>query len=391
MGFRWVSGGWQGGIFIPSGLFGKLADGLKDFFPAGAGGLLSAQFQAALAGGLRHVVSQVGLVGHFGGVVDEIPLVVAEPACLAMVYHLPPAAAVVHDEDAAGGHGLEADAGPVLGGIGGLEDDLAVAVEVLLGDFRLVAGGAYPGVGGADFIPALVAEAEEEAALENGGYKVFIDMECVPGEFIRVLPGDASAAEPLIRAVGDVGEGVVMEVGPEGHEADGGVSVEGPQQGHVVLPDFFVLVEEEGDLAVFHEFFFSGEEPGHAVDEDGFFGPLADLGQVFQEFGVAEAQDGVIRLQHGPVAGGVDDDAQLDHFQVEAFVAVAVAGGDEVDFHSHFSPKEDLMVEFRSGSAVQGGEAVDKEAFQGGVHSVSGYKTDFFFIPYAFVWTMGKI
>ena len=57
----------------------------------------------------------------------------------------------------------------------------------------------------------------------------------------------------------------------------------------------------------------------------------------------------------------VNHHAALDHLFVEWFVAIARVGGDEVDIDTELSPKDDLVVQFGRGTAVQAGEAVDKQ------------------------------
>ena len=86
---------------------------------------------------------------------------------------------------------------------------------------------------------------------------------------------------------------------------------------------------------------------------------MADGGEVFQVFAVAESDDGIPFFQGGPVVGSVDVNAQPHHFQVEGFVLEAVVGGDDVDVNVHVFPDQYLVVEFSSGSAVEAGEAVD--------------------------------
>lgn len=289
---------------------------------------------------------------------------VAEPAGLAVLDHLPPAAAVVYDEDTAAGHGFQADAGPVFRGVGGLEDDVAVAVEGLLADFGLVAGGANPGERLADLCGATSVEAEEEAFLGLGGDEVFVDAEGVAGEFVRVLAGDTSAAEGVLRALSDVGEVVLVEVGAEGVEGDAGVVVEGLEDGHVFLADGLVLVKEHGNLAVGHGLLFLFKEPGHAVDEDGAAGALADVGEVVEEFLVAESEYGVAGADDVPVEGGMDMDAQPEEVGQEGLVP-DIVGGDEVDFPFHGDPGKDLMMELRARAAVQGGEAENQNSGYG--------------------------
>ena len=232
-------------------------------------------------------------------------------------------------------------------------------VEVLLAHLPLVACRAYPAIGLSDFLPAPLVEAQKQAPLEEGGDEVFVDVERVGGEFVRVLAGDAPAAEVFPAPLGDEGEGVVVEVGLEGEEGDGRIVVAALEQRHVFLPDFFVLVEEHGNHALLHEFLFLVEEPGHAVDEDGAFGVLANGWHVFQVFAVAESDDGIPFFQDGPIVGSVDMDAQPDHVQVEGFVLEAVVGGDDMDVNVHVFPDQNLVVEFGSGSAVEAGEAVN--------------------------------
>lgn len=346
------------------GLFRQVVDGFQDGLPTGGGGRKAADVFQTLACGLRHVVPQMGFIGHFGGVVDEVSLVVAEPAGPAVLYHLLPAAAVVHDEDAAAGHGFQADAGPIFRGVCGLEDDLTVLVEVLLGDFHLVACGPDPVVGLAYFFGAAFVKAEEEAFLGFGGDEVFIDAEGIAGEFIRVLAGDAAAAEVLRGALADEGEVVMVEVGAEGVEGDAGIVIEGAQDGHVFLPDGLVLVQEHGDLSAGHGFLFLFKEPGHAVDKDRPAGAAADVREVVQEFLVAEAKDGVAGLDGGPVAGGMDVDAPAEHIRQKGLMP-DIVGGDDVDFPAHGEPGNDLVVEFRACSAIEGGEAEDEDSGNG--------------------------
>ena len=284
---------------------------------------------------------------------------VAQPSGFAVLHHLAPTSAVVHHQYASAGHRFKAHSRPVFRRVRGLKHYFTVLVEVLLAHLPLVARRAYPPVGLSDFLPAPLVEAQKQATLEERGDEVFVDVERVGGEFVRVLPGDAPAAEVFPASLGDEGEGVVVEVGLEGEEGDGRIVVAALEQGHVFLADFFVLVEEHGNHALLHEFLFLVEEPGHAVDEDGAPGFLADGGEVFQVFAVAESDDGIAFFQNGPVVGSVDMDAQPDHVQIEDFVLEAVVGGDDVDVNVHVFPDQDLVVEFGSRSAVEAGEAVD--------------------------------
>ena len=237
-------------------------------------------------------------------------------------------------------------------------------VEVLLGDFPLVLCGPDPVVGLAYFFCAASVKAEEEAFLGFGGDEVFIDAEGVAGEFVRVLAGDAAAAEVLRRALADEGEVVMVEVGAEGVEGDAGIIVKGAQDGHVFLPDGLVLIQEHGDLSAGHGFLFLFKEPGHAVDKDRPAGAAADVREVVQEFLVAEAKDGVAGLDGGPVAGGMDVDAPAEHIRQKGLMP-DIVGGDDVDFPAHGEPGNDLVVEFRACAAVEGGEAEDEDSGNG--------------------------
>lgn len=177
--------GFHDGCFLGCRL---VFDGVEDFAPAFEGWAQTAEGEGVLAGGFGHVVAHGGFVGHFACVVDEVLGAVAEPACLPVLDHLTPTAAVVDDEDAAAGHGLEADAGPVFRGVHGLEDDVAVFVEVLLGDDAVVGGKFDPGLGFADFLRASFSEAEEEAGFGFGGDEVLVSVQGEAGVFFRVLP-----------------------------------------------------------------------------------------------------------------------------------------------------------------------------------------------------------
>lgn len=74
------------------------------------------------------------------------------------------------------------------------------------------------------------------------------------------------------------------------------------------------LVEVEVDQAFFLGFDLGGEVPGHAVDERGRFGVLANLWQLFEEVAVAEG-DAVHTGKRCPVSGRVADATAL--FEVE--------------------------------------------------------------------------
>ena len=161
-----------------------------------------------------------------------------------------------------------------------------------------------------------------------------------------------------------------MEVRLERHESNGGVVVAALEQGHVLLPDFLVLVKEHGNEPLLHEFLFLVEKPSHAVDKDGAFGALANGWHVFQEFSVAESDDGIPFLQDCPIIGSVDMDAQTDHFQIKGFIFKSSVGGDDMDVNTHVEPDQNLVVEFGSRAPVETGEPVDIDLFQCGAHEI---------------------
>lgn len=131
---------------------------------------------------------------------------VAQPSGFAVLHHLAPTSAVVHHQHAAAGHRLKAHSRPVFRRVRGLKHYFTVLVEVLLAHLPLVARRAYPPVGFSDFLPAPLVEAQKQATLEEGGDEVFVDVERVGGEFVRVLPGDAPAAEVFPASLGDEGK-----------------------------------------------------------------------------------------------------------------------------------------------------------------------------------------
>jgi hypothetical protein len=55
----------------------------------------------------------------------------------------------------------------------------------------------------------------------------------------------------------------------------------------------------------------------------------------------------------------VHDDAQGNHFVVKR-LPVVIPGRDEMDFHAHLAPDNDLVVKFRSRSSVEAREPVDE-------------------------------
>ena len=345
-------------------LFGKLLYFFEGFGPAGNGCVHSSEQEAAFSGCGGHVVAQVGFVCHFAGVVDEVLRCFAEPPRFAVLDKPLPASSVIDDEYAAAGHGFEADARPVFMRVCGLQDDAAVPVEILLAERTVVSDGSYPWKWFADFLFAAFVEAEEDGSFRPGGDEVFVDVQGEAGEFVGVLAGDAAAAEYVVGAFFDVGEVVVVEVGSEGVEDGLAVRVEPPQNGHVLLAYIFILVEEHGDFVVEHGFLFAREEPGHAVDEDGSVRLFFDVREALEEGGIAESEDGVTRRNVAPVIRCMDADSPGEHFPVHGVVGRDAAGGDEMDFHSHVEPEDDLMVEFRSGSTVESGESVDVEFFE---------------------------
>ena len=56
---------------------------------------------------------------------------------------------------------------------------------------------------------------------------------------------------------------------------------------------------------------------------------------------------------------GVHDDAQGNHLVVKR-LPVVIPGRDEMDFHAHFAPDNDLVMKFRSRSSVEAREPVDE-------------------------------
>lgn len=230
---------------------------------------------------------------HERSAADEVPWGVAEPAGFAVVYHLTPAAAVVHDEDAAAGHGLKADTGPVFRGVGGLQDDVALAVEVCDGEVFMALGCPDPGGRGAGFFFHLVAVAQEDAFFRQGGGEGFIDGYCLSGVFLTVHAGDVAAGEGVCAALFKEGEVVLMEIGAEGDEAGAGLGVERLEAGLEKLSGFLILEEEEGYFSVAHGALFLVHKPCHAAEGNGAAGVRQDVREVGEEELGAEAQDGV--------------------------------------------------------------------------------------------------
>ncbi len=231
-------------------LFGKLLNFFEGFGPAGDGGVHASEQEAPFPGCCGHVVTQAGFVGHFAGVVDEVLRCFAEPSRFSVFDEALPAAAVVDDEYAAAGHGFEADARPVFMRVRRLQDDAAVFVEVLLAEGAVVADGSDPRERFSDFLFAAFVESEEDGPFRNGRDEVFVDVEGEAGEFVGILPGDASAAEDVGGAFRDIGKVFVVEVGGECVEDGFAVRIEAFEGRHVVLPHVFVLVEEHGHLVV---------------------------------------------------------------------------------------------------------------------------------------------
>lgn len=109
-----------------------------------------------------------------------------------MLDHVLPAAPVVHDGEAAARHGLEADARPVLRRVGGLQDEVALAVEVLWGRGVGVRVQLYPWGGFADFFFAPFVIAQEECLFRYGGGDAFVDAQGVACVFV----GEAREMRP---------------------------------------------------------------------------------------------------------------------------------------------------------------------------------------------------
>lgn len=126
------------------------------------------------------------------------------------------------------------------------------------------------------------------------------------------------------------------------------------------MPHFLVLIEEGGDETFFHEFLFLREDPCHAVDEDDVFRPAVDVAYVGEEGSVAEADDGVALVDVFPLVFAVYFDAASDDVEVEGFSLDAGRIRDDVDFPAEGLPQNDLVVEFRSRSAVNAGKSVDE-------------------------------
>lgn len=167
----------------------------------------------------------------------------------------------------------------------------------------------------------------------------------------------------FVASFADEWEVVGVEVGLEGEEVDGGVGVDGFEELHIFLADFLVLVEEGGDEAFFHEFPFLREYPCHAVDEDDVFRPAVDVAYVVKEGSVAEADEGVALVDVFPSVFVMHFDAAFDDVEVEGFFLDAGRIRDDVDFPTEGLPQDDLVVEFRSRSAVNAGESVDEYFF----------------------------
>ena len=288
---------------------------------------------------------------------------IAEPAGPAVFHHLPPPAPVIDNQHAAGGHRLEAHARPVLRRVRWLQHDLAVLVKLLLGNFRLVPRRPDPVVGLADLLLAPVVEPQEETALGHRGDEVFIDLQRVPGELVRVLAGNPPAPEVLFLPPPDEREGVAVEVRLKRHEPDGRVRVQPLQEGHVLLPHLLVLVEEHGKQPFLHQFLLLVKEPCHAVHKDGALRMFPDLRDGVQKFAVAEPHHRVARLQSRPVVRRVDDHPQPQQFHIEAFRVETVPGRDEVDLHPHLPPHDHLVVQLRPRPAVKRREPMHENPF----------------------------
>ena len=232
-------------------------------------------------------------------------------------------------------------------------------IKILLGNFPLIAGNPNPVEGPAYLGFAPLVKTEEKAALLHGGFKCAVDMQGVGREFVGILAGDAPATEEILIAFPDKGKGFRMEIGPEGQELHLRVAVELAQHGHGFLADGFILIEEHGDFPLLHGLLFPGEKPRHAVDENCAFRMPAYFRQGVEEAGIAETEHGVAGLDGRPVRWGVHNDAQGNHLVVKR-LPVVIPGRDDMDFHAHLAPDNDLVVKFRSRSSVEAREPVDE-------------------------------
>ena len=99
-----------------------------------------------------------------------------------------------------------------------------------------------------------------------------------------------------------------------------------------------VLVEEGADFPFSHALHLLREEPGHAVDEDGVGGVLANGVEVLEEVRAAQAEDGCAALNDGELVFAVDDDAGGEQLGIEGLVFVAGMDGDDVDLKAEGLP-----------------------------------------------------
>ena len=149
-------------------LFGKFSHDFQHLFPRLHRDLQPSKLQPTQTGGFSHIIAQVRFISHFGGVVDEVSGIVAEPASLAVLHHLLPAAAIINNKHTAASHGFKAHARPVLRGVRRLEHDATMLVERLLRNLALIVGDLNPVERTTYLCLTALIEAEEKPMLEDG-------------------------------------------------------------------------------------------------------------------------------------------------------------------------------------------------------------------------------
>ena len=68
----------------------------------------------------------------------------------------------------------------------------------------------------------------------------------------------------------------------------------------------------------------------------------------------------------------MDMDTVTNHVEVQTLILRPAVCRDEVHIHPHLQPKDDLVMKFRTRTAITAGESIDKNTFQRRSHNKKG-------------------
>ena len=172
-----------------------------------------------------HVFPVVGLPSHLSGVRDEITGAFAQPSGLPVFHHLFPPPAPVHNKHTPACHGLKTHTRPILRRIGGLQNDVAAPVKLLLGQRLLIMESLHPIGRPAGLRLAPPVKTEKSALLPDRRSKMLLDMPRILAELIFILPGNVSGSKPVRGTPCSKRKICRIKIRPKRHEPDGRVGI----------------------------------------------------------------------------------------------------------------------------------------------------------------------